>query len=168
MSLVVACCTVYLHILSRQLDKGVGSERQEVGRVPVRRQNQALSRMKERKFNFMGCAGRTPLHYAAMHGRVAALEVLVKAGAALNEKDVRGGYTPLHLAADAGQCEAIARLVQLGAPLETRSPKGWTPLALATLKVVPLSLTLQCVMCSFRVLLGVEIDTGKNATAVRT
>ncbi len=83
----------------------------------------------------MLCAGRTPLHYAAMHGRVAALEVLVKAGAALNEKDVRGGYTPLHLAADAGQCEAIARLVQLGAPLETRSTKGWTPLALATLKV---------------------------------
>ncbi|CAL8467651.1 g7189 [Coccomyxa elongata] len=78
--------------------------------------------------------GRTPLHYAAMHGRLAALEVLVKAGAALNEKDVRGGYTPLHLAADAGQCEAIARLVLLGAPLETRSTKGWTPLALATLK----------------------------------
>lgn len=75
-----------------------------------------------------------------MHGRVAAVEVLVKAGAALNEKDVRGGYSPLHLAADAGQCEAIARLVQLGACLETRSTKGWTPLALATLKVGPICL----------------------------
>lgn len=74
-----------------------------------------------------------------MHGRVGALEVLVKAGAGLNEKDGRGGYTPLHLSADAGQCEAIARLVELGAPLETRSLKGWTPLALATLKVRPLS-----------------------------
>lgn len=70
-----------------------------------------------------------------MHGRVAAIEVLVKAGAAMSERDLRGGYTPLHLAADAGQCEAIARLVELGAPLETRSTKGWTPLALATLKV---------------------------------
>ena len=72
-----------------------------------------------------------------MHGRVAAVEVLVKAGAALNDKDARGGYSPLHLAADAGQCEAITRLVQLGAPLETRSTKGWTPLALATLKAGP-------------------------------
>jgi hypothetical protein len=72
-----------------------------------------------------------------MHGRVGAVEVLVKAGAALSEKDVRGGYTPLHLAADAGQCDAIGRLVELGAPLETRSTKGWTPLALATLKVRP-------------------------------
>ena len=70
-----------------------------------------------------------------MHGRVGGLEALVRAGAALAEKDGRGGYTPLHLAADAGQCEAIGALVRLGAPLEARSSKGWTPLALATLKV---------------------------------
>lgn len=93
--------------------------------------------MKQGLRHKLTAAGRTPLHYAAMHGRVAAVEVLVKAGAALNEKDVRGGYSPLHLAADAGQCEAITRLVQLGAPLETRSTKGWTPLALATLKASP-------------------------------
>ena len=70
-----------------------------------------------------------------MHGRVGALEALAGAGACLGARDGRGGYTPLHLAADAGQCEAIAALVGLGAPLEARSAKGWTPLALATLKV---------------------------------
>ncbi len=81
------------------------------------------------------CPGRTPLHYAAMHGRLGAIEELVHLGASLKEKDVRGGYTPLHLAADAGQCEAIVRLVELGASVETPSNKGLSPLALALMKV---------------------------------
>ncbi|KAK9816633.1 hypothetical protein WJX72_003077 [[Myrmecia] bisecta] len=78
--------------------------------------------------------GRTPLHYAAMNGRVAAVEELIKQGAAVREKDSRGGYTPLHLAADAGQCEVIVKLVELGAGLEAQTHKGWTPLVLATMK----------------------------------
>ena len=79
--------------------------------------------------------GRTPLHYAALHGRAAAVEELIKQGAAHAAKDNRGGYTPLHLAADAGQCEVISRLFELGADLEAVSTKGWTPLALANMKV---------------------------------
>ncbi len=54
---------------------------------------------------------------------------------------MRGGYTPAHLAADAGQCDTLAALAEAGAPLEARSTKGWTPLALATIKV-PQGLTL--------------------------
>ena len=80
-------------------------------------------------------AGRTPLHYAAMHGRVAALKELVGGGAALEVADTRGGFCPLHLAADAGQCEAVAALAGLGACVEARTAKGWTPLVLATMKV---------------------------------
>lgn len=79
--------------------------------------------------------GRTPLHYAALHGRAAAVEELIKQGAAHGAKDNRGGYTPLHLAADAGQCEVISRLCEMGADLEAVSTKGWTPLALANMKV---------------------------------
>lgn len=79
--------------------------------------------------------GRTPLHYAALHGRAAAVEELIKQGAAHAAKDNRGGYTPLHLAVDAGQCEVISRLFELGADLEAVSTKGWTPLALANMKV---------------------------------
>lgn len=81
--------------------------------------------------------GRTPLHYAALHGRAAAVEELIKQGAAHEAKDSRGGYTPLHLAADAGQCEVISRLCEMGADLEAVSIKGWTPLALANMKVGP-------------------------------
>ena len=79
--------------------------------------------------------GRTPLHYAALHGRASAVEELIKQGAAHEAKDNRGGYTPLHLAADAGQCEVISRLCEMGAHLEAVSTKGWTPLALANMKV---------------------------------
>ncbi len=75
------------------------------------------------------------MHYAALHGRAAAVEELIKQGAAHGAKDNRGGYTPLHLAADAGQCEVISRLFELGADLEAVSTKGWTPLALANMKV---------------------------------
>lgn len=63
------------------------------------------------------------------------MEELIKQGAAHGAKDNRGGYTPLHLAADAGQCEVISRLSELGADLEAISTKGWTPLALANMKV---------------------------------
>ena len=63
------------------------------------------------------------------------MEELIKQGAAHEAKDNRGGYTPLHLAADAGQCEVISRLCEMGAHLEAVSTKGWTPLALANMKV---------------------------------
>ncbi len=73
----------------------------------------------------------------------------MRAGAALGEKDARGGYSALHLAADAGQCEAIVALARAGAPLELRSAKGWTPLALATLKVRVMELQVEKLMlCS--------------------
>ena len=93
-------------------------------------------RRKESKSNQPSSAGRTPLHYAAMHGRLGAIEALVKAGASVNRKDMQGGFTPMHLAADAGQCEAMEALLQAGATLEPRSSQGWTPLGLATLKVL--------------------------------
>lgn len=63
------------------------------------------------------------------------MEELVRQGAAVGERDLRGGYTALHLAADTGQCEAIARLVALGAAVDAPSNKGVTPLALALMKV---------------------------------
>ncbi len=70
-----------------------------------------------------------------MHGRLGAIEALIKAGASVNRKDTQGGFTPMHLAADAGQCEAAEALLHAGANLEPCSSQGWTPLGLATLKV---------------------------------
>ena len=74
------------------------------------------------------------------------MEELIKQGAAHGAKDNRGGYTPLHLAADAGQCEVISRLFELGADLEAVSTKGWTPLALANMKVNDSGI--QCILLS--------------------
>lgn len=91
------------------------------------------------------------MHYAALHGRAAAVEELIKQGAAHGAKDNRGGYTPLHLAADAGQCEVISRLFELGAELEAVSTKGWTPLALANMKASAHVLThILCAMCLYK------------------
>ncbi len=83
----------------------------------------------------LASTGRTALHYAAMHGRVEALQALAAAGGGVNAADTRGHFTPLHLAADAGQCEAIAALLALGASLEARTIKGFSPLVLAVMKV---------------------------------
>ena len=80
-------------------------------------------------------AGRTPLHYAAQHGRMAALQELVCKGASMEARDTVRGLTPLHVAADAGQCDSVAALVNLGAPLEMQSTKGCSPLGSAILKV---------------------------------
>ena len=78
-----------------------------------------------------------PLHYAAMNGRVAALEELMRQGASAEHAgaDACGGFNPLHLAADMGHCGALQALVAAGAALETPSSKGQTPLMLALSKV---------------------------------
>ena len=79
--------------------------------------------------------GRTPLHYAAQHGRIAALQELVTKGASMEARDSIRGLTPLHVAADAGQRDSVAALIKLGAPLEIQSTKGCSPLGSAILKV---------------------------------
>ena len=87
--------------------------------------------------SFLLSAGRTPLYYAAQHGRIAALEELVGTGASMQAQDAIRGLTPMHVAADAGQCDSVAALVKLGAPLEVQSSKGCSPLGSAILKVCP-------------------------------
>jgi ankyrin repeat protein len=92
-------------------------------------------------------AGRTPLHYAAMHGRTDAVSVLVQHGASVHAADTRGHFQPLHLAADAGQCDAIAQLLALGADIEARTVKGFSSLVLAVMKVRRWQQMLSGAMC---------------------
>ena len=56
--------------------------------------------------------GATPLHIAARHGQVEAMEALVALGASKEAKTAHGG-TPLHSAACNGHVEAIHALVKL-------------------------------------------------------
>ena len=64
--------------------------------------------------NTEGHFSTRPLHVAAVWGDCEAIEILVKAGARINEKGEHG-FTPLMEAVAQGNTEAVKLLVQLGA-----------------------------------------------------
>jgi hypothetical protein len=71
--------------------------------------------------------GATALHYAANHGHVEAIKLLVAFGVDKDAKDVNGA-TALHYAANHGQMEAIKVMVQLGVDFLAKSADGTTAL----------------------------------------
>jgi len=73
--------------------------------------------------------GDTPLHYAAMYGRLGIFQMLIAKGADVNAKD-RKAWTPLHIAAFDGEKEIIELLIAKGADMNEKT-KGSTPLDLA-------------------------------------
>ena len=69
----------------------------------------------------------TPLHVAALYGRVDAIRVLLEHGAGINERE-NDDTAPLHLAAQYGTVEAIRVLLEHGADVNVRSKDDTTPL----------------------------------------
>lgn len=72
-------------------------------------------------------AGETALMYAALHGRLDVVKLLVSKGAAVNQQ----GWTPLHYAASSGQTQVIEYLLGQNAYIDAASENGTTPLMLA-------------------------------------
>ncbi|MET0400883.1 MAG: ankyrin repeat domain-containing protein, partial [Cystobacter sp.] len=84
----------------------------------------ALSELTRRELGARGAeaGGRTPLHYAAAAGNVAAVEKLLALGAAVSPRD-RTGVTPLGYAARSGHVPTVNRLLAARAsPLEPARP----------------------------------------------
>ena len=75
--------------------------------------------------------GTTALHWAALNGDVATLEVLLYAGATLEATTRLGGYTPLHLAARQGRRHAVSALLDAGSKANARTSTGVLPIHLA-------------------------------------
>jgi ankyrin repeat protein len=75
-------------------------------------------------------AGRTALGWAALHGHVKAIKLLIEAGADRNAADLLQ-FTPLHLAAMGDHPEAVQCLVDLGLNVHAEAFDRMTPLHVA-------------------------------------
>lgn len=68
----------------------------------------------------------TDLEFAASHGRIGIIKVLLETGADVNAKSRWRGFTPLMTAASSGQAEAVQFLINFGAELEAKDLLGRT------------------------------------------
>ena len=73
---------------------------------------------------------RTPLHHAAIAGRVKNMRYLIDKGADINKAD-KEKQTPLHMAAMNGQVEAVAVMLEEKADINLQDRTQQTPLYLA-------------------------------------
>lgn len=69
----------------------------------------------------------TPLHWAAIKGRLEVVQYLVESGAHLNVRDDRG-RTALHRAAENDHLDVVCMLIKEGALVNMQDNFGWTPL----------------------------------------
>lgn len=71
--------------------------------------------------------GNSALMIAAYKGNMAAIDILLKKGVAINQPD----WTPLHYAAAGGKNEIVQMFLDRGADINARSPNLTTPLMIA-------------------------------------
>jgi len=82
---------------------------------------------------FADASGDTALRLAARRGHASCVQILLAAGADVDDTSafVRPGWTPLHEAASAGWADCVQALLEAGAITEAENHDGWTPLHLA-------------------------------------
>jgi hypothetical protein len=73
------------------------------------------------------------LHYAAYTGNGSTVQVLLSAGARVNDA-AGGGWTPLMIAMLYGRPDVVEALIGGGADVNVRSPSGWTALKEARMR----------------------------------
>jgi len=80
--------------------------------------------------NMHDCDGSTALHAASISGNLAAIPILLHAGADINAKDMRG-QAPIHLAARNGHTAIVNFFATRGANIDLPDMRGKTPLRCA-------------------------------------
>ena len=81
--------------------------------------------------DYLDSLDRTPLHYAAMSGRLIVTKYLVLSNAEILSEDVFHNL-PLHYAAALGHLDTVKFLVNIGSPYTTRGALNMTPTEMAT------------------------------------
>lgn len=76
--------------------------------------------------------GRTPLHWAAFHGDMELMVLLLKLGAKINCAD-NDGYHPIHKAVWKGKVDCMKFILDHGGSVSCRSARGYTPLHTAVI-----------------------------------
>ncbi|XP_065708102.1 protein phosphatase 1 regulatory subunit 27 [Patagioenas fasciata] len=71
-------------------------------------------------------SGMAALHEAVLTGNLACVQLLVKYGADIHQKD-EDGWTPLHMACSDGHADIARYLISLGASLEATTDAGDKP-----------------------------------------
>jgi len=71
--------------------------------------------------------GSTPLHYAAMMGRVEVMKYMIEKGANINHVN-NTGSTPLHAGSLNGYGTCMELLIDKGADINFKNKYGYTPL----------------------------------------
>jgi ankyrin repeat protein len=84
-----------------------------------------------REVNQKGNFGNTPLHVAAVRGRLEEVDALIAGAAEVNARGERGN-TPLHEAALQGHKDIVDRLLRSGADRSIRNEDGRTALQCAS------------------------------------
>lgn len=115
-----ACITGKVEVLHAFLELGASVN------IPVSEGHPDVSVLTDPGMSVVTRAGTTALHYAASHGNLEALVLLL-----FNEADIEArdsdGFTPLHAAAVGGQETAIRILWAEGANMYSKNNAGSTP-----------------------------------------
>jgi ankyrin repeat protein len=79
--------------------------------------------------------GFTPLHWAALKGDLALVQVLLSAEADVNAREQTTGWSPLHCAVSEGHCDIMLQLIHADADVNVGDSYDWTPLFEAASKL---------------------------------